>query len=85
MKFLIDVVVRRKKGVLDPEGNTISEALKRLGYESIKKVDTAKLFSIEIESESPADAKKIALEIADKVLSNPVIENFSILNIEEAE
>ena len=85
MKFLIDVVVRRKKGVLDPEGNTISEALKRLGYESIKKVDTAKLFSIEIESESPADAKKIALEIADKVLSNPVIENFSIVNIEEAE
>jgi len=85
MKFLIDVVVRRKKGVLDPEGNTISEALKRLGYESIKKVDTAKLFSVEIESESPADAKKIALEIADKVLSNPVIENFSILNIEEAE
>ena len=85
MKFLIDIVVRRKKGVLDPEGNTISEALKRLGYKSINKVKTAKLFSVQIESNNPTEAKKTAMQIADKVLANPVIENFSIINIEEVE
>ncbi|MCD6594332.1 phosphoribosylformylglycinamidine synthase [bacterium] len=83
MKLLVEIVVKRKKGVSDPEGNTISEALQRLGYDSIDKVRTAKLFSIEIDADNLADAKKTVMEIADKVLANPVIENFSIIDIEE--
>jgi len=83
MKFLVDVVIKRKQGVADPEGNTIKEALERLGYDSIREVGTSRLFSIQIEVDSPVKAKEIAEQVAEKVLANPVIEKFSILNIKE--
>ncbi len=84
MKFAIDILIERKEGVADPEGNTIKDALRRLGYDSVESVRTSKMFSVVVEVNSPAEAKQIAEEIAQKVLANPVIENFKIFNIEEA-
>ena len=84
MKFAIDILVRRKPGVADPEGNTIRDALERLGYGKVLEVRTAKMFSLVIEAGSPGEAKNVATEIGEKILANPVIEDFQIVNIEEA-
>ncbi len=83
MKFVVEVLITRKPGVADPEGNTIKEALKRLGYENVDEVRTAKVFYLTLEADSPALAKETAEKIGEKILANPVIENFRITNIEE--
>ncbi len=76
MKFQVKVTVSLKEGVLDPQGQTIGNALLDLGYESIMKVKTGKIFTLEIEAETEADAARMASEAASKLLANPVIEQY---------
>ena len=73
----------RKDGVLDPQGKTIHESLGRLEYDKIESVRVGKVFFIDIKAENAEMAKKQIEEISIKVLSNPIIENFVILDLQE--
>lgn len=77
------VVVRLKEGVLDPQGTAIRRALTRIGHERVTSVRQGKYFEIEFEGETDADALRSQTEeIARKVLSNPIIEDFRIEGLE---
>ncbi|MFP4460174.1 MAG: phosphoribosylformylglycinamidine synthase subunit PurS [Candidatus Zixiibacteriota bacterium] len=82
-KFKAIVRVKRKPGVLDPQGKTILESLQRLEYGNVNSLYVGKSFFIDIDSENAGDAKAEIAEISKKVLSNPIIEDFEILEIEE--
>lgn len=71
------VYVSFKDSVLDPQGQTVQNALNTLGYGFIKDVRQGKIFELEFEGISTEEAKKIIPEISDKVLTNPIIEKFS--------
>ena len=77
------VFVTLKPSVFDPQGTTVSDALHTLGYASVKDVRQGKYFELEIDAPTPAEARKIAAEAADKLLANPVIESYRI-EVEEA-
>ncbi len=77
-KFKIRVEVRFKEGVLDPQGETIKNALVNLGYSEVAAVSTAKLFILELTADSETRALQKAGEMAAKLLANPVIEKFSV-------
>ena len=83
MGYRVKIIVERKPGVADPEGSTITDALKRLGNQSVIKVNVSKLFVLQVEAVNPSAAKAIALEIGKTILSNPIIETFSVFTIEE--
>ncbi|MCB1215636.1 MAG: phosphoribosylformylglycinamidine synthase subunit PurS [Deltaproteobacteria bacterium] len=71
------VFVYLKKGVLDPQGKAVEHAGKSLGFEEVKEVRVGKMF--EISWEGNADSAKTRLqELAQKLLANTVIEDFSI-------
>ena len=72
------VFVRLKEGVLDTQGVTIEKALNQMGYGDIKSVKTGKFFELEIESDS-SDLDIQINEVCTKLLSNPVIENYRIV------
>ena len=72
------VFVTLKPSVFDPQGHTIAEALHSLGYGNVADVRQGKYFELDLQVTSPADAEKLAAEVADRVLSNPVIESFRI-------
>ncbi|HVQ32151.1 MAG TPA: phosphoribosylformylglycinamidine synthase subunit PurS [Vicinamibacteria bacterium] len=73
------VYVTLKKSVFDPQGKTIHDALKGLGYAQVADVRQGKFFELDLApGTSGADARKKAEEIAEKVLSNPVIESFRV-------
>ena len=74
--FRIEVTYR--KGVEDPEAITVARNLKILGYSSIRNVNISKTYELTIEG-SEQDGEKIAREISEKILSNPVIQSFRIL------
>jgi len=72
------VFVTLKPSVFDPQGHTIVEALHSLGYGDVADVRQGKFFEIDLRVPTSAAAEKLAAEVADRVLANPVIESFRI-------
>ena len=74
----ISATVTLKKKVLDPQGKVVSQTLKNMGYNNIINVRQGKYFDIELDETDKEKAKKIAEEICKKLLTNTVIENYTI-------
>jgi phosphoribosylformylglycinamidine synthase PurS subunit len=72
------VTVTLKSGVLDPQGKAIEGALKSLGLGGVASVRQGKVFDIEIEGGDRAKAEAALKNAAEKLLANPVIENYRI-------
>ncbi|MGH9339442.1 MAG: phosphoribosylformylglycinamidine synthase subunit PurS [Acidobacteriota bacterium] len=76
------VIVKFKEGVLDPQGQTIRRSLNKLGHQQIARVRQGKYFEIEFEGVQDVEkARELIEQIAQGVLSNPIIENFEIEDI----
>lgn len=76
------ICVTLKPDVLDPQGQAIQKACVALGYEQVSQVRQGKFFEIELDASDPAAAKRLLGEIAEKLLSNRIIENCRILSVE---
>ena len=74
----ISATVTLKKEVLDPQGKAVSQTLKNMGYNNIVNVRQGKYFDIELNETDKEKAKKIAEEICKKLLTNVVIEDYTI-------
>ena len=74
----ISAIVTLKKEVLDPQGKVVSQTLKNMGYKNIVNVRQGKFFDIEVDETDKEKAKKIAEEICKKLLTNIVIEDYTI-------
>ncbi len=73
------VTVALKKTVLDPQGKTIYSALSRLGHQAVRDVRQGKLFELDLDDSLTAEQARTLVEtIAKDVLTNPVIEEYSI-------
>ena len=67
-----------KKDVLDPQGKVVSQTLKNMGYKSVINVRQGKYFEIELNETDKEKAKKIVEEFSKKLLTNIVIEDYTI-------
>ncbi len=74
--FLAKVYVYYKKGVLDPQSGAIKNAISDCGFEQVRDVETGKFYNVKIDAADKATAQKIATELCEKILSNPVIEDY---------
>ena len=72
------VFVTLKPSVFDPQGKTVTDALHTLGYSAVKDVRQGKYFELDIDATCPDEARALAEEAAEKLLSNPVIESLRI-------
>jgi phosphoribosylformylglycinamidine synthase PurS subunit len=72
-RVVVDVML--KPEILDPQGQAVANALPRLGVTGVSSVRIGRRIEIEFTGEPDLDT---AHEIADKLLANPVIEDFSI-------
>ncbi|ENN96206.1 phosphoribosylformylglycinamidine synthase subunit PurS [Methanocaldococcus villosus KIN24-T80] len=77
MKYKATVVIRLKKGLLNPEGKAIKKALNFLNFD-VEDVDSYKMLDIILNAENEEDAKKKVEEMCKKLLANPVIHNYYI-------
>lgn len=73
------VYVSYKDTVLDPQGKTVKNALRSLGYNDVVDVRQGKFFQIDLKDMPREQAEKMLKEMADKILSNPVIEKFEVV------
>ena len=74
----ISATVTLKKDVLDPQGKVVSQTLKNMGYENVVSVRQGKYFEIELNETDKERAKKIVEEFSKKLLTNIVIEDYTI-------
>jgi phosphoribosylformylglycinamidine synthase len=75
MNYFVIVDVTLRKGIADPEGSTIERALPALGFTGVTNVHAGKAFRFDVEAESEAAALEKATSLAQRLLSNPVIED----------
>jgi phosphoribosylformylglycinamidine synthase subunit PurS len=66
------VLIRPKEGLLDPQGKAVERALPALGFEGISHVRVGRL--VELEAEDGARLE----ELCEKLLANPLIEDFEV-------
>ncbi|MEK6793498.1 MAG: phosphoribosylformylglycinamidine synthase subunit PurS [Spirochaetota bacterium] len=76
MKAIVNVYL--KKNILDPQGVTVQKALSSLGF-GVSSLRIGKRFEIEVDSNDPQAVKKMLAEASDKLLANPVIEDFEVI------
>ena len=71
------VFVKLKDGVLDPQGVTIFKALLQMGYDDFVSVRSGKVFELEVKADATDIDNKLN-EVCDKLLANPVIEDYTV-------
>jgi len=81
--FVAEVRVMLKPSVNDPQGLSIGNALRSLGFNTVHDVRAGKLFVVHVEAHDAVAARELVHAMADKLLANPVIETFEI-NLSEA-
>ena len=80
MKGLVYVTL--KEGVLDPQGKAIQRASASLGLHAVTSVRQGKLFEVELEAPDAEQASGLLDELCQKLLANPVIEDYEIVELE---
>ncbi len=80
MKALVHVTL--KPEVLDPQGKAIQKASAQLGYDSVRAVRQGKVFELEIDAADEEAARRLLGELCEKLLANPVIEDYRVARIE---
>ena len=75
----VRVLIRPKKGILDPQGQVVEEALAALGFRGVGHVRVGRLIELDVEDESQVP------EMCERLLANPLIEDYEILPADEAD
>ncbi len=75
-RVVVDVML--KPEILDPQGKAVHGALPRLGLDGVVDVRQGKRFELEVEGELTESRRAQLDEVAEKLLSNPVIEDYTI-------
>jgi phosphoribosylformylglycinamidine synthase subunit PurS len=81
--YLAKVHVTLKKSVLDPQGKTILSALHSLNFNDATNVRVGKYFEVFVEGKDPKQVEERIHQMCDKLLINPIIEEYSY-SLEEA-
>jgi phosphoribosylformylglycinamidine synthase subunit PurS len=82
MTFRVHVRVMPRSGLLDPQGQAVEHALAALGFEEAGAVRIGRAIELDVDAGSKDEAEARARLMCDKLLANPVIEDY-LLNVEE--
>jgi len=78
MNFVAEIKIMPLKELLDPQGKAVLGGLANLGIKSVKDVRIGKHIQLNLEANSAEEARAIAQEASEKLLANPVMEEFTI-------
>ena len=83
MTYRVHVRVMPRSGQLDPQGQAVEHALSALGFAEAGGVRVGRAIQLELAAPSRADAEARARQMCDKLLANPVTEDY-LLDVEES-
>jgi phosphoribosylformylglycinamidine synthase len=82
-RYVVDVMPKRE--ILDPQGKAVLGALPRLGFDGVVDVRQGKRFEVEVEGDADDDRLADVRRMAETLLANPVIEDFTVQAAEPEE
>jgi phosphoribosylformylglycinamidine synthase subunit PurS len=83
VRFLCALDVNLKRELLDPQGNAVEKSLPAMGWTNVSNVRVGKHIELFIDADNEPDAVSQVHEMAERLLSNPVIERFVIRGVQE--
>lgn len=83
-RFRVAVHIVPRRGLLDPQGKAVSDALHTLGFAGVQDVRVGRHVVIEADASDPSAAERSVREMCEKLLANPVTEDFEIAGVTAA-
>ena len=72
------VLVRPKEEILDPQGEAVEHSLRTLGF-PVTRARVGRLVEVEVDAESPDEARKAVDAMCRRLLANPLVETYEVL------
>lgn len=79
--YTFEVLVSLKPGLSDPAGKAVQSSLGPLGWANVSNVRVGKHIKLDVEADDEATATAQVEEMARRLLSNPVIEDFRVMEV----
>ncbi len=76
------ILVTLRQSILDPQGKAVEHGVHSLGYGMVRNVRIGKFVELDVDARTREEAETVTKEVSQKLLANPVMEDFSI-TIEE--
>ncbi|HET9455188.1 MAG TPA: phosphoribosylformylglycinamidine synthase subunit PurS [Gemmatimonadaceae bacterium] len=80
-RFSVALHIVPRRGILDPQGKAVADALQTLGFKGVQDVHVGRHVVVELNAESATDAEKEARAMCQRLLANPVTEDFEIAGV----
>ncbi len=84
-RYQLEIRVKPRPGLLNPEGKAIHHALNSLGWSGISDVRVGKVIYVDLDAASAEAAREAAEAMCRKLLANPVTESFEVAMVSGAE
>ena len=80
-RYRIAVHITPRRGILDPQGRTVADALHSLGFSAVRDVHVGRHIVVELDAADEKSAERSTREMCERLLANPVTEDFEIASI----
>lgn len=82
--FRIAIHVVPRRGLLDPQGKAVADALHTLGFAGVSNVHVGRHMVLDVDAANESAARQSAKEMCERLLANPVTEDFEIAAVSAA-
>jgi phosphoribosylformylglycinamidine synthase subunit PurS len=79
--FRVALHIVPRRGILDPQGKAVADALHTLGFKTVEDVHVGRHVVVELEARDASVAEQEARAMCEKLLANPVTEDFEIAEV----
>lgn len=83
-RYRVSIHIAPRRGILDPQGKAVTDALHSLGFPGVADVRVGRFLVVDADADSPDAARDAARAMCDRLLANPVTEDFEIASVEPA-
>lgn len=80
-RYKVAVHITPRRGILDPQGRTVADALHTLGFGAVREVHIGRHVIVELDASDRETAEQSARDMCENLLANPVTEDYEIASI----
>lgn len=80
-RYRVAVHIVPRRGLLDPQGKAVADALHTLGFSAVQDVHVGRHILVDMDAADPTTAERTTRDMCQKLLANPVIEDFEIASV----
>ncbi|HUF27248.1 MAG TPA: phosphoribosylformylglycinamidine synthase subunit PurS [Gemmatimonadaceae bacterium] len=80
--YRVAIHILPRRGILDPQGKTVADALHALAFGGVKDVRIGRHIVVETDAPDEKSAERTVRDMCERLLANPVTEDFEIASVE---